>query len=140
VQQVLQLYLDKHADSATAVNLKACNHFKLYNGRSAENELRLFEEQATPTLQFARDVIKHNRVGARVRRGNAVQVVFAGGEKALHTLPSLVDVVPEARLNLIIHYLRQGTPADMDSAFQLGEQITAVTPHEFIVKVRVLCG
>lgn len=34
--EVLNLYLTQHPDSATAVNLKACNHFKLYNGRSAE--------------------------------------------------------------------------------------------------------
>lgn len=34
--EVLTLYLNQYPDSATAVNLKACNHFKLYNGRSAE--------------------------------------------------------------------------------------------------------
>ena len=35
------------------------------------------------------DLIKHNLV------------VFNGGEGALKTLPSLVDVIPEARLNLV---------------------------------------
>jgi hypothetical protein len=37
-----------------------------------------------------------------------VQVVFRGGEGALQVLPPLVDVIPEARLNLVIYYLRQG--------------------------------
>jgi hypothetical protein len=34
-------------------------------------------------------------------------VVFRGGEGALQVLPPLVDVIPEARLNLVIYYLRQ---------------------------------
>jgi intraflagellar transport protein 56 len=33
--------------------------------------------------------------------------VFRGGEGALQVLPPLVDVIPEARLNLVIYYLRQ---------------------------------
>lgn len=36
------------------------------------------------------------------------QVVFRGGEGALQVLPPLIDVIPEARLNLVIYYLRQG--------------------------------
>ena len=38
-----------------------------------------------------------------------LQVVFRGGEGALQVLPQLVDVIPEARLNLVIYYLKQGT-------------------------------
>lgn len=37
-----------------------------------------------------------------------LKVVFRGGEGALQTLPPLVDVLPEARLNLVIHYLQRG--------------------------------
>lgn len=37
-----------------------------------------------------------------------LEVVFRGGEGALQVLPPLVDVIPEARLNLVIYYLRQG--------------------------------
>ena len=36
------------------------------------------------------------------------QVVFRGGEGALQVLPPLIDVISEARLNLVIYYLRQG--------------------------------
>lgn len=34
-------------------------------------------------------------------------VVFRSGESALQVLPPLVDVIPEARLNLVIYYLKQ---------------------------------
>ena len=36
------------------------------------------------------------------------QVVFRAGEGALQVLPPLIDVIPEARLNLVIYYLKQG--------------------------------
>lgn len=37
-----------------------------------------------------------------------LQVVFRGGEGSLQCLPPLIDVIPEARLNLVIYYLKQG--------------------------------
>lgn len=36
------------------------------------------------------------------------QCVFRSGEGALQVLPPLIDVLPEARLNLVIYYLKQG--------------------------------
>lgn len=36
IQEVLAVYLNQYPDSATALNLKACNHFRLYNGKAAE--------------------------------------------------------------------------------------------------------
>ena len=38
----------------------------------------------------------------------SLKVVFRGGEGALQVLPPLIDVLPEARLNLVIYYLKQG--------------------------------
>lgn len=38
--EILAVYLQAHPDSAIAVNLKACNHFRLYHGRAAESELK----------------------------------------------------------------------------------------------------
>ena len=35
-QEVLAVYLQHYPDSAIAINLKACNHFRLYNGKAAE--------------------------------------------------------------------------------------------------------
>lgn len=43
-----------------------------------------------------------------VVNGAWFQVVFRGGEGALQVLPPLIDVIPEARLNLVIYYLKQG--------------------------------
>ncbi len=35
-QEVLAIYLQSYPDSAIGVNLKACNHYRLYNGKAAE--------------------------------------------------------------------------------------------------------
>ncbi len=35
-QEVLAVYLQSIPDSTIALNLKACNHFRLYNGKAAE--------------------------------------------------------------------------------------------------------
>ena len=35
-QEVLASYVQTHPDSAIAINLKACNVYKLYNGKAAE--------------------------------------------------------------------------------------------------------
>ena len=59
-------------------------------------ELKALQEMASMSFQFAQDLIKHN------------QVVFRSGEGALQVLPPLIDVIPEARLNLVIYFLKQG--------------------------------
>ena len=47
------------------------------------------------------------------------KVVFRGGEGSLQCLPKLIDVIPEARLNLVIYYLRQGDQTvEMQHSFQ----------------------
>jgi len=43
-------------------------------------------------------------------------VVFNGGQGALKVLPPLVDVIPEARLNLVIYYLKHD---GIEEAFEL---------------------
>lgn len=35
-QEVLASYVQQHPDSVVAINLKACNYCKLYNGKAAE--------------------------------------------------------------------------------------------------------
>ncbi|XP_063240939.1 intraflagellar transport protein 56 isoform X3 [Bacillus rossius redtenbacheri] len=121
-QEVLQVYLQAHPDSAVAINLKACNHFRLYNGKAAENELRTLLDQSSSSFSFGRDLVRHN------------QVVFRGGEAALQVLPALVDVVPEARLNLVIYYLRQD---DIHEAYALIKDLEPVVPQEYILKAVV---
>ena len=67
--------------------MKACNHFRLYNGKAAEAELKTLSEKGV-NIQ-ANELIRHNLV------------VFSNGEQALQVLPGIVDSIPEARLNLV---------------------------------------
>ena len=60
------------------------------------------------------DLVRHN------------QVVFSQGEGALKVLPPLVDFIPEARLNLVIYYLRHDGVSD---AFELIKDIEPSTPQ-----------
>lgn len=38
--EILAVYLGLYPDSIVSVNLKACNHYQLYNGKAAEAELK----------------------------------------------------------------------------------------------------
>jgi intraflagellar transport protein 56 len=61
-------------------------------------------------------------------------VVFRGGENALQTLPPLIDVIPEARLNLVIYYLKN---EEVQEAFNLIKEMECVVPKEYILKAIV---
>ncbi|XP_076292547.1 tetratricopeptide repeat domain 26 [Lasioglossum baleicum] len=118
-QEVLQVYLQKYPDSAIAINLKACNNFRLFNGITAQNDMKPLMDKMSNSLIFSHDVIRHNTV------------VFRGGEGALQILPNLVDVIPEARLNLVIYYLKQD---DVREAFDLIKDLEPAVPQEYILK------
>ncbi|KAJ3063591.1 Intraflagellar transport protein 56 [Podochytrium sp. JEL0797] len=118
-QEVLAVYLQHFPDSLIAINLKACNHFRLYNGKAAEQELNTISEKISASFRFADDLIKHN------------MVVFRGGEGALQSFPGLLDVIPEARLNLVIFHLKND---DIISAFNLMKDVEPSTPQEYILK------
>jgi len=117
--EILAVYLSAHPDSALAINLKACNHFRLYNGKAAEAELKALAEHTTSGNFQDNDLIRHNLV------------VFRNGENALQVLPQLLDLPPEARLNLVIYYLRQG---EIQEAFNLIKDLEPTTPQEYILK------
>lgn len=114
-QEVLDLYLANHADSIIAANLKACNRFRMFNGQAAEQDIKHLIDSGS----FGIDLIKHNLV------------VFRGGEGALQILPPLLDIVPEARLNLAIHHLKRN---EVQDAHQLVKDIQPKVPHEYILK------
>ncbi|KAG7210462.1 hypothetical protein KM043_011989 [Ampulex compressa] len=118
-QEVLQVYLQKYSDSAIAINLKACNHFRLYNGSAAQAEMKQLVDKISSSFSSGHDLIRHNTV------------VFRGGEGALQILPNLVDVIPEARLNLVIYYLKQD---DVGEAFELIKDLEPAVPQEYILK------
>ncbi len=58
-------------------------------------------------------------------------VVFRNGENALQVLPPLLDIIPEARLNLVIYYLKHG---EIIEAFNLIKDVEPTTPQEYILK------
>ncbi|KAH8399640.1 hypothetical protein KR215_010535, partial [Drosophila sulfurigaster] len=114
-QEVLEVYLSQHGDSTIAINLKACNRFRLFSGRVAEQEIKNISDNDT----FGADLIRHNLV------------VFRNGEGALRVLPGLLNIVPEARLNLAIYHLKQG---DIQEAHALMKELQPTSPHEYILK------
>ncbi|KAH8236508.1 hypothetical protein KR026_003827, partial [Drosophila bipectinata] len=114
-QEVLDVYLGQHSDSTIAINLKACNRFRLFNGRVAEQEIKNIADNGT----FGADLLRHNLV------------VFRNGEGALRVLPGLLNIIPEARLNLAIYYLKQG---DIQEAHALMKELQPTSPHEYILK------
>ncbi|GBG77774.1 hypothetical protein CBR_g24221 [Chara braunii] len=119
--EILAVYLQAHPDSALAVNLKACNHFRLYNGKAAEAELKQLQQLTGHQHHLDNDLIRHNLV------------VFQNGENALQVLPPMLesDMPPEARLNLVIYYLRSN---DIQEAYNLIKDLEPGTPQEYILK------
>ena len=114
--EVLAAYLAEYSDSPIALNLKACNHFRQYDGREALKELRNIKNL-------------EGGIGALVKHN---QVVFQSGEGALQVFPPLVGVLPEARLNLSIYYLKNG---DIEEAHNLMKDVEPSLPPEHIIKV-----
>jgi intraflagellar transport protein 56 len=40
-QELLEVYLKKYPESAIAINLQACNQYRLYNGKTAEVKTKI---------------------------------------------------------------------------------------------------
>ncbi|CAG0906041.1 unnamed protein product, partial [Cyprideis torosa] len=122
--EMLQAYTAQHPDSLIALILRACNHYKLYNGKAAEAEVKVFQDILTPSFTFGADLLKHNLV------------VYRNGEGARQVLPPLVDVIPEARLNLVIFHLRNDETRE---AHELISELEPTVPQEYILK-GVVCA
>lgn len=121
--EILAVYLGIHPNSITGVNLKACNHYQLYNGKAAEAELKSLQALSTKGDVFQEnDILRHNLV------------VFRNGENALQVLPPLLDIMPEARLNLVIYYLKND---EVNEAYKLVKDMEPVVPKEYIIKAVV---
>lgn len=58
-------------------------------------------------------------------------MVFNKGEDALRILPPLIDVLPEARFNLVVYYIQQN---EIESAFKLMKEFRPSTVEEYILK------
>jgi intraflagellar transport protein 56 len=118
--EILQAYLTQFPNSITAVNLKACSHYQLYNGKSAEAELKVLQQASNSSNIFQEhDLLQHNLV------------VFRNGENAVQVLPPLLDIIPEARLNLVIYHLRTDEALE---AFNLIKDLEPAVPREYVLK------
>lgn len=121
---VLNVYLQGNPTSASAINLRACNHFRLFTGKAAEAELKVLVELQATAYNVENPIITHNLV------------VFRGGENALQVLPPLIGSIPEARLNLVVFHLRNDSIME---AYELVKGLTPRVPSEFILK-GVVCA
>eukprot|EP00930_Biecheleria_cincta_P003998 TRINITY_DN1048_c0_g1_i1.p1 TRINITY_DN1048_c0_g1~~TRINITY_DN1048_c0_g1_i1.p1 ORF type:complete len:584 (+),score=122.76 TRINITY_DN1048_c0_g1_i1:69-1754(+) len=118
--EILQTYLTQYPNSITAVNLKACSHYQLYNGKAAEAELKVLQQASSSGNIFQEhDLLQHNLV------------VFRNGENAIQVLPPLLDIIPEARLNLVIYHLRLNEAME---AYNLIKDLEPSVPREYILK------
>lgn len=118
--EILSSYLTLNPTSVVGVNLKACNQFQLYNGKAAEQEYKVLQQHYEGGNVYQdNDLLRHNLV------------VFRAGENALQVLPPLVDIFPEARLNLVIYYLKN---EDINQAFNLIKDLEPTVSREFIIK------
>jgi len=118
--EILQSYLSTYPTSIIAINLKACSHYQLYNGKAAEAELKVLQQAANSGNIFQEhDLLQHNLV------------VFRNGDNALQVLPPLLDIIPEARLNLVIYHLRTD---EVQEAYNLIKDLEPSVPREYILK------
>ena len=63
--EILGSYLTNYPHSITAVNLKACSHYQLYNGKAAEAELKVLQQASNSGNIFQEhDLLQHNLVRA----------------------------------------------------------------------------
>lgn len=113
--EALSIYSQSNPDSTIAGNLKAASIFRLYDGNAA---LEVLDAHCDAKTIDEQDLIKHN------------VVVFNNGQKALQILPKLVDTVPEAKLNLAIHYLKHG---EIEAAAELLSDTDADSPQSHLV-------
>jgi intraflagellar transport protein 56 len=132
--ELLAVYLQSKPSSFFSINLKACNHYKLYSGEEAEEEFQRFartfsehpmnKEFRSLTLDQdptgSQAVYQHNRV--LFRQSSNIHHTKAVDEtpSPLTILQKVSDVLPEAKLNLVIYYLHH---EEYQKAFELMEKI-----------------
>lgn len=112
-------YLAVNSDSAISLNLKACSYFRIFGAEIAESQLLQIKKFSSATYDFVDSIIQHN------------VLIFHDGENGLTILPKLIDVIPEARYNLSILYLRQNEPVE---AYNVIKDIDPLDPADAILK------
>lgn len=124
-EEVLGEYLKHFPTSVLGNNLAAAIQFQLNSEMQAKEVLKKLQknyEGADLTSQY--DSLSHN------------QCVFNGGENALKVFPPLVEIFPEAKLNLVIYHLKQKNWQD---AYKLVSDLEPRNPKEYALK-GVVCA
>ena len=119
-QDNLKLYLDEYPESIFAQNLKACNLLHLATGKEAEDELLKLESRYEGgDIYEDNDLLRHNRSAIR------------NGENALKIFPPLMELYPEAKLNLVIYHLKKG---EVELAYKIIHDLEPKSPKEYTLK------
>ncbi|CAF1166853.1 unnamed protein product [Adineta ricciae] len=118
-QELLDIYLKKYPDSVTAVNIQACNQYKLYNRKRAENDLKQLLDNVNISFHHAKEIFQHN------------MTVFQDDPDAFRVFNELIDVIPEARYNLAIYHLKQD---NCEQAFELMKNVEPNDAIEYILQ------
>lgn len=121
---IVQQYLAVHPDSVFATNLKSCCLYETADGKEAHDELKKLEKRFEGgVLGEHNDLVNHNTS------------VFKLGENALKVFPPLIELYPEAKMNLVIHYLRSG---EVENAFRLCHDMEPISQKQYVLKAVVL--
>uniref|UniRef100_A0AC35UG54 TPR_REGION domain-containing protein n=1 Tax=Rhabditophanes sp. KR3021 TaxID=114890 RepID=A0AC35UG54_9BILA len=116
---LLNLYLEAHPGSTTAINLVSANRYRLGTPDQAFNEIRHLSHLMDEETFFGRNLLRHNAV------------VYKRGQGALQVFPSLVNFIPEATHNLIIFHLKR---EDHDAAYAMVKDMIPSESIEYIIK------
>lgn len=123
-------YLSLHKDSVIANNLKAAIEYNSTgNCKAAQSYLLQLQDMTkSGRLIEENDLLRHN------------MAVFDNDENAnsnkLKVFSNLLDIIPEARLNLIIYYLRND---QVNQAYNLIKDLQPNNTKEYILKAVVHC-
>jgi intraflagellar transport protein 56 len=121
--ETVDMYLSENSDSAVALNLKACDYFKLFDASIAESQLLQIQKFSSASYDFALTLATHNLC------------IFHGGVDGFTTLPRLVGSLDEARYNLAVLYMRENNPAEANAI--LGDW-QPVETNGFMLRATVL--
>lgn len=124
-EEVLKEYLSVCPDSILANNLASALQFQLKGDFEANESLKRLEKKYEGADLYSQsDCLTHNKC------------VFTSGENALKVFPPLIDVFPEAKLNLVIYHMKKG---NWEDAFKIVQDIEPSNPKEYCLK-GVVCA
>jgi len=128
--ELVNHYLTIHKDSVIAYNLKAAIEYNSTgNDKAARSFLSSLQDMCkNSNLIDDNDLLRHN------------MAVFENDENSnsnkLKVFNNLIDIIPEAKLNLIIYYLRND---QVNQAYNLIKDVQPSNTKEYILKAVVHC-